>query len=879
VESITTRLSRALSGRYEIIGPIGRGGMASVFLAHDRNVDRRVAMKVLTPELHHGVNPDRFVAEIRTAANLQHPHILPLFDSGEAGGLLYYTMPYVEGSTLKERVSAGPLELEEALEILREVGKGLHHAHEQGLIHRDVKPGNVLLSSGQALLADFGLARAVEVGASSLTQTGAFVGSSAYTSPEQVLGDEGIDRRSDLYSLGCVAYELLTGRPPYEASTLMAMIAAHATREVPHVSDEDPSIPRHVSEAIARAMSKEREDRQPTVAAFLDELSGSSPVVHPRAEGDRLVWLRLLAGAVGVAAIVGVGGWLVSWSGGGGAVSELNAETALVPSRVVVAPFSNRTPDSDLDQLGRLAADMITEGLHRTGVVDVVPGLMASRAAEVLESAASEGGVDPILAIAEETSAGKVVSGAYYLDGEDVVIQAQITDANTGLLLEALESVRGPRSAPARAVDELRERVMGALSVHLDQRLGPAWVEQIPSPTFDAYRTFDRGMQEYTGSNWQGATELFLSAYEADTTFVLPLQYAALSAANMAGGYPIVDSVSGILDTRRDELAEYHQHWLDWVIARKAGRNEQGRISIRQAASLAPTSKAVYNSAYAAQLTNRPAEAVEALQSLPPERGPMRGWFPYWDLLTDNLHRVGRHEEELEAAQQALEHYPERLWSRVYLGEALVGLGRVEEALELLPELEGIRAQDADPNFGMYRIARELLHHGYPEEARQALEMAAAWYEGLPTSERDSVPGYLQDRARDRVQEVHVGVLTHLGRLEEARSLQLELVEELPDDPFQRANLGVLEALLGNRGRAERMIEELEEIERSDPYSRGVYSQAAALIAGALGDADRAGGLLQRSFREGERPLRHPGILLEPLMDHPEVRDYFTPRN
>ncbi|MCA1791670.1 MAG: serine/threonine protein kinase, partial [Thioalkalivibrio sp.] len=160
MQSIAERLSQALAGRYTVVRKIGQGGMATVFLAHDDRVHRSVAIKVLTPELYHGVNPDRFVSEIRTAANLQHPHILPLFETGEADGLLYYTMPYVDGMNLRERVEQGPLEIGEALAILREVGSGLEHAHEQGLIHRDVKPANVLLTSGHAFLADFGLARA-----------------------------------------------------------------------------------------------------------------------------------------------------------------------------------------------------------------------------------------------------------------------------------------------------------------------------------------------------------------------------------------------------------------------------------------------------------------------------------------------------------------------------------------------------------------------------------------------------------------------------------------------------------------------------------------------------------------------------------------------
>src|SRR5829696_1230475 len=209
-------LRAVLADRYRIERELGRGGMATVYLAEDLRHDRSVALKVLHPELAATLGPERFLREIRLTARLDHPHILPVFDSGEAAGLLWYTMPYVEGESLRDRLRReGQLPLEDALRIAREVADALDCAHQQGIIHRDIKPENILLARGHARVADFGVARAVEAaGAGQLTETGLAVGTPAYMSPEQASGSP-VDARSDLYALGCVLYETLAGEAPY----------------------------------------------------------------------------------------------------------------------------------------------------------------------------------------------------------------------------------------------------------------------------------------------------------------------------------------------------------------------------------------------------------------------------------------------------------------------------------------------------------------------------------------------------------------------------------------------------------------------------------------------------------------------------------------
>ncbi|MGH7676429.1 MAG: serine/threonine-protein kinase, partial [Gemmatimonadales bacterium] len=280
-----TRLRRALAGRYTVERELGRGGMAVVFLAQDQKHHRRVAVKVLRPELAAGLGPDRFLREIQIGAGLSHPHILPLFDSGQAGGSLYCVMPYVEGESLRDRlVREGPLPLADAMRIAGQVASALAYAHGRGVVHRDVKPENILLSGGEAVVADFGIARAISAaGGDHLTQTGIAMGTPAYMSPEQALGSGEVDGRSDIYSLGCVLYEMLAGAPPFRGATAQAVLAGHFATPAPSVRAMRDAVPEAVERAIVAALAKDPADRFATAADLAAALAGTGPV--PAAPG------------------------------------------------------------------------------------------------------------------------------------------------------------------------------------------------------------------------------------------------------------------------------------------------------------------------------------------------------------------------------------------------------------------------------------------------------------------------------------------------------------------------------------------------------------------------------------------------------------------
>ena len=252
-----SRLSALLEGRYTVERELGAGGMATVYLAQDIRHDRKVALKVLRPELAAVLGGERFLSEIKTTANLQHPHILPLHDSGEAEGIVFYVMPYVEGESLRDRlVREKQLPVDDAVRIAREVLSALDYAHRHGVVHRDIKPENILLHEGQALVADFGIALAVSsAGAGTrMTETGMSLGTPHYMSPEQAMGEKEITPKSDVYALGCVLYEMLVGEPPFTGPTAQAIVARVMTETPRSLTLQRHTIPGHVEAAIRKAL-------------------------------------------------------------------------------------------------------------------------------------------------------------------------------------------------------------------------------------------------------------------------------------------------------------------------------------------------------------------------------------------------------------------------------------------------------------------------------------------------------------------------------------------------------------------------------------------------------------------------------------------------
>ena len=444
-------LTSALADRYRIERELGAGGMATVYLAHDIKHRRQVAIKVLRPELAAMLGPERFLREIETTANLRHPHILPLYDSGEADGFLFYVMPLVEGESLRSRLDrVKQLPIDEALGIAREVADALGYAHSRGIIHRDIKPENILLEGGHAVVADFGIARAVSAaGAEKLTRTGMSVGTPSYMSPEQAAGEESIDGRSDLYALGCVLYEMLGGKPPFTGPTVESVVHQHLMVEPPPITNLRPTVPSEVAGALARTLAKNPADRFNPAAQFVQALS--TPMPHPAAAAARRSSPRPLLIAAGAVAV------LASALLGGRALLDGNG-TASNIERIAVLPMDNQTGDT--------AQAFFADGMTRELI-----GVLTDAGVRVLGHRAVAAYRNTTLSareIAGKLGVDAIVTGAVLQAGDVVQVAAELTDPKTGENLWARTFSR-----PASDVVTLQHDVAGEIARGIRVRLTP----------------------------------------------------------------------------------------------------------------------------------------------------------------------------------------------------------------------------------------------------------------------------------------------------------------------------------------------------------------------------------------------------------------------
>jgi serine/threonine-protein kinase len=462
-------LQSALGDRYAIERELGRGGMATVYLAEDAKHGRQVAIKVLHPELAAALGTARFLREIETAAQLSHPHILSLHDSGEADGFLYYVMPYVEGESLRDRLQREEqLPVDEALAIAAEVADALSYAHEQGVVHRDVKPENILLSGGHALVADFGIARAVtQAGGERLTETGLAVGTPYYMSPEQAGGEDALDGRSDQYGLACVVYEMLAGAPPFTGPTPQAVLARHAVDPVPPIKTIRDTIPEAVDAAVRRGLAKEPSARYPTATDFVDALRAKPATVRPLRARN-----ALLAAAAIVVVLLAVA--LLRYGGTAGRAPAVPLDTNLI----AVMPFRISVADSSLQYLREGIPNLLgfTFGGRGAGFATVDHGTIA----EAWQNALAEGETDldeaRQAAIARRFGAGLVLRGAVVGGRDELQLIGALHDVRTSE--EVTHSVTGPADSAASMVYELGIRLVSQTRVALDYRQLPAEIQE-----------------------------------------------------------------------------------------------------------------------------------------------------------------------------------------------------------------------------------------------------------------------------------------------------------------------------------------------------------------------------------------------------------------
>jgi len=470
-QSTLERLQASLAGRYRVDRELGKGGMATVFLAHDVRHERDVAIKVLHPELAASMGSERFDREIKLAAKLQHPHILSLFDSGTADGLFFYVMPFVQGESLRDRLDReSMLPVDDALQVLVEVADALGAAHALGVIHRDIKPENILLANGHCLIADFGVAKAATEAGEKLTQTGMAVGTPTYMSPEQALGDP-VGPTSDLYSLGCVGFEMLTGQPPFTGANARAVMARHTMEAVPGIRLVRDTVPEEVEDALLALLAKVPADRPQTAKEFLDLLLPGTGTTATRRVVSRAttarratmaqmrrrpLWRRPVAWAVGAIALLVMGGGAFALlRRPGGAVS---GGSGLDPKHLAVLYFDDASSGKKLGYL----ADGLTEGLIRS--------LREVRDLDVV----SPSGVDPYRdsklsrdSIARALGAGTLVVGSVEEDGGRLRVTVRLVDGSSGAEFE-----RASVEKPATDLLALRDTMAAEVARLVRSRLG-----------------------------------------------------------------------------------------------------------------------------------------------------------------------------------------------------------------------------------------------------------------------------------------------------------------------------------------------------------------------------------------------------------------------
>jgi serine/threonine-protein kinase len=665
------RLTRALADRYAIEREIGRGGMATVYLARDLKHARQVAVKVLRSELAAGLGADRFVREIEISAKLTHPHVLPLFDSGEADGFLYYVMPYVEGESLQDRLGReGKIPPEEAIRLTDQIASALTYAHEQGVIHRDIKPANILLVGDRAVVADFGIARAVEAaGAEGLTGTGLAVGTPAYMSPEQAMGGEAVDARTDVYALGCVVYEMVSGGLPFEGMGPQALLAKQVADRAPSLRKSDPGIPVFLDRAVSRALATDSSERFDTATGFAEALTTGTIVRRVRSRARRR---QAITGVV--AAMLVLVGWGLAKVMGGPSME-----------RLAVLPLIDLTNNPGQEYMAAGVHEALIAELGRLGLS------MISRA-----TMAQYGDTDkPIGEIARELRVDGVIEGSVFWEGDSLEIVTRLYDQNeqelwTGSFDGVLPNIVALYRGFARAI---ADQVRLSLRPRDEARLAEA-----PPVNPAVYEAYLRGMHilnnAVTPADFDSAIDHLNQAVEQNPA-------DALAWAGLAGCYVILGHglspdpevwplarAAAERAIRLDSMSAEGWAALANVRAYSERDWEGAEEAFRRADELNPSlAWNHYHYAWYLAMFGQVEEAVAEHQRAK-ELDPLT---PLHTVLLPGIHWFsGDNERALAEGRTTLEQFPQVPLAHYVVGESAVRLGLYDEAIAAHEEMVGL---------------------------------------------------------------------------------------------------------------------------------------------------------------------------------------------
>ncbi|HZJ01224.1 MAG TPA: protein kinase [Gemmatimonadaceae bacterium] len=707
----------AISKSYRIDRELGRGGMATVYLGHDVRHNRRVAVKVLHPELSNSIGPERFLREIELAARLNHPHIVPLFDSGNAEGFLYYVMPVVEGETLRDRLLRdGQIPLEESLQLVRGMAAALDYAHRQNVVHRDIKPENIMLQDGEAVVMDFGIGKAVSSAANdTLTQTGTVVGTPAYVSPEQAAGENKIDGRSDQYSLACVLFEMLSGKKAFSGPTAQSVISKRFTDPVPSLRAVYEKTPDEVENAMLKALAKDASERFATTAEFARALVAThltTPDGSP------------LQGAIG-------------------------------SKSIAVLPFTNMSADPEGDFFADGIADEIITALSKVKALRVV-----SRTS----SFTFKGKNDDIREIGRKLQVSTILEGSIRKAGKRLRLNAQLVSTTDSTQLWAERYDRELEDVFA-IQDEIASSIVAALRLVLTEDEKKA-IENVPTTNIDAYEYYLRGRQffhQHRRRAHEFARQLYERAIELDPGYALAhcgvadccsflYQYFDASQENLRKA----DSASRRALDLAPHLAEAHAS--RGLAVSLTGQFVEAEKEFEEAMRLNPKSfEAAYFFARACAAQGKAQEAAnwyERAIAVRPDD------FAALLLLAGMYGDLGRTEDRIravrrsyDAARKHLELNPDNPRALYFGGAALVELGERDKALDWTRRAEQM---DPDDPSVLYNVACDYAMLDMKDEGLRALTKAIdngfghwSWIEHDSTLDNlRSEPGFLELLAR-----------------------------------------------------------------------------------------------------------------------------------
>jgi serine/threonine protein kinase/tetratricopeptide (TPR) repeat protein len=724
------QLQTALAGRYMLERELGRGGGGTVFLASDVRHERNVAIKVLRPEVAATIGVERFLKEIRFAARLQHPHILALHDSGEANGFLYYVMPFVEGESLRERLSREKqLPLEDALRVTREVADALSYAHARGVIHRDIKPENILLQSGHALVADFGIARALdEAVPSTQTAQGVIVGTPVYMSPEQASGGRDVDGRSDVYSLACVLYEMLAGGPPFEEDSLQALIAAHLVSVARPISALRDTVPAHIEAAITKALAKRRADRFATASQFSEALSielpawisnpGRQVTPRPTLEGGARasLWTRLRTASSlrWATAIV-----LVAVLAGAGLFFSPPRSIASTPNAaVLIADVRNTTGDPLFD---RSLTEAFTTGIQQSAVVSVFPRSRVRSTLLRMRRSQLDTTLDESLAreVAQREGIRLLIVGDISQIAGTYSLTARIVDPDSGTTLRVEEERARSKAQVLDALDKIAKDLRRDLGESFRSvRTRGLALPKATTSSLEALKRYADGNRAWDAGNRPIAKELWESAIALDTGF-------ALAHAQLGGWYYFNnDRPNGEAHFKRalaslDRLTERERLWI-----RSKAEGWRG---------------------------NR-GEAINILKILVQQYpDDQAAWFN----LGYELMRAQRFRESLDAYDHLLKL--DSLHATAYINVAVShsGLGEYDKAVAAYRKAFSIRPELRTQDFTNHEFGQALIRAGHGQEARANFEVMLQGDQSMQSRGRRSLAlvDMLEGRYADAAQQ------------------------------------------------------------------------------------------------------------------------------